>query len=240
MFDFLVQDWSYLGIICFLVLTGCGLPIPEEVPIVLAGVLSAKPDGLDPYLAYTSCLVGALVGDAVMYGIGYRWGHGLLKDHPKFARFLHAEREERFERAIQNHGLKVLLVARFMVGVRGPVYLAAGVARISFRRFVLMDLLAATLVVSLFFGLSYTFGPHISAAMRRLEITLTVVIVMTLLALAIIIYWRRRRMIAQAVLVHASRDGDQAPSEGFCGRDEYVGFDRRKPSSVPSSQQKSA
>src|SRR5688572_6324451 len=134
MLDFLVHDWSYLGIIAFLILTGCGMPIPEEVPIVLAGVLSSKEDGLDPWMAYAACLTGALVGDAVMYAIGYHWGHGLLKEHPKFAHILHAEREERFERAIQNHGLKVLLVARFLVGVRGPVYLAAGVARISFRR----------------------------------------------------------------------------------------------------------
>jgi len=104
--DFLVHDWSYLGIILFLILTGCGMPIPEEVPIVLAGVLSAKADGLIPWVAYCSCLIGALVGDAIMYGIGYRWGHNLFKDHPRFAKFLHAEREERFEQAIQNHGLK--------------------------------------------------------------------------------------------------------------------------------------
>lgn len=209
MLDFLVHDWSYLGIIVFLILTGCGLPIPEEVPIVLAGVLSAKPNGLDPWLAYSSCLAGALVGDAVMYSIGYHWGHGLLKEHPKFARFLHADREDRFERAIQTHGLKVLLLARFMVGVRGPVYLASGVVRMSFRRFLLMDLLAATLVVSLFFGLSYTFGPTIAKAIREFELTLTVVVVAIVLIIGGVIYWRRRRLIADAVLKHVGEDSDK-------------------------------
>jgi membrane protein DedA with SNARE-associated domain len=208
MLDFLVHDWSYLGIIIFLILTGCGLPIPEEVPIVLAGVLSAKDGGLDPWLAYAACLVGAILGDAVMYSIGYHWGHGLLKTHPKFARFLHAEREKRFEQAIQNHGLKVLLVARFMVGVRGPVYLAAGVVRIPFRRFLLMDLLAATLVVSLFFGLAYAFGEAITRSIRDFELTLTLVVAAILLVVAGVIYWRRRRVIGQAVLNHiAEKNG---------------------------------
>jgi membrane protein DedA with SNARE-associated domain len=209
MLDFLVHDWSYVGIIVFLILTGCGLPIPEEVPIVLAGVLSAQPDGLDPWLAYFSCLVGAIVGDAVMYSIGYRFGHSLLKDHPKCARFLHAEREERFERAIQDHGLKVLLVARFMVGIRGPVYLAAGVVRMPFRRFFLMDLLAATLVVSLFFGLSYAFGEAITDSLKRVEAMFTAVILLVLLIVGGILYYRRRRTIAQALLKQP-RDGERS------------------------------
>ena len=32
---------SYLGIIIVLILTGSGLPIPEEVPIVAAGIASS-------------------------------------------------------------------------------------------------------------------------------------------------------------------------------------------------------
>ena len=55
MLDFLGNPGSYLGIILFLMLTGCGLPIPEEVPIVLAGVLSAE-GKLMPEWAFAACL----------------------------------------------------------------------------------------------------------------------------------------------------------------------------------------
>src|SRR5690349_24846862 len=102
-----------------MVLTGCGMPVPEEVFIVGAGVLSANGE-LRTEFAFAACLLGALVGDAVMYGIGYRFGHGLLRRHPKFSKLLGAQREEHFERAVLRHGFKVLLLARFMVGVRGP------------------------------------------------------------------------------------------------------------------------
>ncbi|MEK6246781.1 MAG: hypothetical protein N2C12_01295, partial [Planctomycetales bacterium] len=43
---------TYLGIIIFLILTGGGLPIPEEVPIVMAGVMSSPENpGMQPFLS---------------------------------------------------------------------------------------------------------------------------------------------------------------------------------------------
>jgi membrane protein DedA with SNARE-associated domain len=190
-FEFLTMHGSYLGIILFLVLTGCGLPIPEEVPIVLAGVLSAKAESqLVPEWAFAACLVGALLGDCVMYAIGYHFGHNLLREHPKFAKFLRAEREQRFEQAIERHGFKVMLLSRFMVGVRGPVYLAAGVVRMPFRAFLLFDFICATLVVGTFFSISYVYGERIAEMVRDIELTFTLVV---LLALGLAGLWMYRR-----------------------------------------------
>ncbi|MEX0938131.1 MAG: DedA family protein [Pirellulales bacterium] len=194
-FETLLQHGSYLGIVLFLILTGCGLPVPEEVPIVMAGVLSAQGD-MHVWLAFFSCLAGALIGDCVVYGIGYHFGHNLLKRHPRFARFLHAEREAKFEQMIQAHGLKVLFVARFMVGVRSPVYLSAGILRVSFRWFLLTDLLCATLVVSLFFGIAYRFGHQIGNWIRNAEIGFTVTAVIAAVVGLAIYYWRARRRAA--------------------------------------------
>lgn len=188
--EFLLENGGYLGIITFLVLTGCGLPIPEEVPIVLAGIFSAQ-GRLEPEWAFAACLFGALLGDSVMYAIGYHFGHDLVAAHPKFGKFVGAQREEYFEQAIQRHGFKVMLLARFLVGVRGPVYLAAGVVRMPFRRFIFWDLICATLVVGTFFGLSYTYGEQITTMLRDAEMKLTL-IVLAVIGF-IFLWWMRRR-----------------------------------------------
>lgn len=197
--DFLLENGSYLGIILFLVLTGCGLPIPEEVPIVLAGIFSAQ-GRMEPDLAFGSCLLGALLGDSLMYAIGYHFGHDLAAAHPKIGKFVGAEREEYFEQAISRHGFKIMLLARFMVGIRGPVYLAAGVMRMPFRRFLLWDLICATLVVGTFFGLSYSYGEQITDLIREAEMKLTLVV---LVVLGIVALWwmrrRRQKMLDQAL-----------------------------------------
>ena len=212
MLDSLGIPGSYLGIIIFLVLTGCGLPIPEEVPIVLAGVLSAK-GRLIPEWAFTACLFGALLGDSLMYAIGYHFGHNLLRDHPKFARFLRADREVQFEQAIERHAFKVMLLSRFMVGVRGPVYLAAGVIRMPFRAFLLYDLVCATLVVGTFFGLSYVYGEHIARVLRDAELTLTLLVLALATLIGLWIY-RRHRQQRLTDLLDQSEDDERLKESG--------------------------
>lgn len=198
----LLHPGSYLGIFLLMVLTGCGLPVPEEVFIIGAGVLSANGE-LRPEFAFPAALLGALVGDAAMYGIGYRFGHGLLNRHPKLSKLVGAHREEYFERAVQRHGFKVLLLARFMVGVRGPVYLAAGVVRMPFLRFLLWDLVCATLVVGAFFALAFFFGEEIADLLTDAEVGLTVIVVIVATVVAFVALRRHRRRLLEQVIVSA-------------------------------------
>jgi membrane protein DedA with SNARE-associated domain len=198
-FASLLHPGSYLGLFALIALTGCGLPVPEEVFIVGAGVLSAQGE-LRPELAFVACLAGALVGDAAMYGLGRRFGHNLIRVHPKFAKFVGAEREAYFERAVERHGFKVLLLARFMVGVRGPVYLAAGVVRMPFLRFLVWDLVAATLVVGAFFSLSHAFGDELTHWLRDVEVLLTVVVLLAVAVAAFIALRRQRGQLLEKVI----------------------------------------
>lgn len=180
-----------------IVLTGMGLPVPEEVFVIGAG-LDSHAGTLEPWLALITCLIAAVLGDCAMYAIGYHFGHGLLREHPWFAKLLHPRRERQMEAMIRRHGPKVFLTARFLVGVRSPVYVAAGILRIPFRQFLLFDTLCASLVVSLFFGLSYRFADQIVGLwhqIREAEIALTVVIVVGIAAAAFYFYWRHRQRV---------------------------------------------
>ena len=206
MLELLIEHVGYLGIIFILVLTGCGLPVPEEIPIVFAGVLSSQGE-LVPQWAFLACLVGALLGDSAMYAIGYHFGHSLVLKHPRYGKFVGAQREEYFEKEIQKHSFKVLLLSRFMVGVRGPVYLAAGVFRMPFRRFILCDLVAATLVVGTFFGLSFYYGAAITEFVSDAERTFTLVVL--LVVGCAFLWWRRSRrqhLLDEAVQRHEEPD----------------------------------
>ncbi len=191
---------AYVGIAVFLMLTGAGLPVPEEVFIIAAGVASSHYEELNPWLAMSACLFGALAGDCIMYWIGYHFGRSVLREHAWWARFVKPEREAQVERMINKHGLKVFFLARFLVGLRSPVYLSAGILRVPFRRFVMIDLFCATVVIGLFFSLSYRYGTAITGWIRGAEVGLWVIVVLVLIAVGVYYYYWRRRGRKQAQL----------------------------------------
>lgn len=218
----LLEHVSYLSIFIVLVLTGSGLPIPEELPVILAGVLSAPPDPrLNPWLAFMWCLSGAIVGDCVMYVIGYHFGRPVLSEHPWFASFITPEREIKIEEKFREHGLKVFFIARFLVGLRSPVYLTAGILRVSFRRFLMIDLLCATCVVGTFFGVAYLFGETIAKWVKRAEFGFTVAVVLAVAGAGIFL-WRRYKRKSSAVKQNrrGGLPADPAVSGSHCPHDQ--------------------
>ena len=196
-----IEQTSYLGIVLFLTLTGIGLPVPEEVPIVAAGVAS-KGGLLKWYYALPACMVGALLGDSLMYAIGRFFGARILKEHPWWSGFLTPEREKTIEDLLKKHGIKAFFVARFLVGLRSPFYLTAGILRVKYRWFLLADFICATVVIGGFFGLAYLFGDRITGLIQSAEKGLTVIVILAALAaLAVVAFFsfrkRRIRMLDQ-------------------------------------------
>jgi membrane protein DedA with SNARE-associated domain len=196
----IIAAWGYFGIIVFLILTGCGLPIPEEVPIVAAGWLSSPQVlKLNPWLAIGSCFIGAILGDIVMYGIGRKFGRRLLERRAFFASFLTPEKERHIEEMFQKHGLKVLFVSRFLVGIRSPIYITAGILKVPFRRFIITDMFCAAVMITSFFSLAYFFSNSVLKYINDAERAITVAVVLVAIGLLIgYRCYRKRHNAAQA------------------------------------------
>jgi membrane protein DedA with SNARE-associated domain len=203
----LLHPSSYIGFFLFIALTGCGLPIPEEAAIVVAGVLSSQ-NQLDWRIAFAVCLAGAVVGDTCMYAIGHRWGHGIFTSHPRFAKLFASDNEQQFQKAVEAHALKVMLLARFLVGIRAPVYVMTGVVRLPFRRFLIYDVISASLVVAVVFGLSYLFGEQVTEWVKHAETRATIIVVLIVIAVLAILYYRNREQVMDFVF-----GGEKPPAE---------------------------
>lgn len=157
----LLQRYTYGGILTVLLLGSLGLPVPEEMPIVAAGVLSHQ--GLAHWwLALPVCVVGALSGDVILYLIGRRWGARVRGWWP-VRRLLTPERTQWLEQAYREHAMKTVVTARHVAGLRAAAFLSAGMARVPFWKFAVADALAATVTIPLTFGLAYFFSYQINA-----------------------------------------------------------------------------
>jgi membrane protein DedA with SNARE-associated domain len=165
--------YVYVGVFAALVAAGVGFPMPEEIPIVTAGALAGHA-AQDPnrtlhwWLLLPVCILGVVISDGLLYLVGRVFGLGLLK-FPLMARLLPPERLRRIQHNFRRYGVLILLFARFLPGIRSPIFLTAGMMRLSWRRFLLADGLYAIPGVSLLFFLAYWFTDQFRDLVERAE-----------------------------------------------------------------------
>jgi membrane protein DedA with SNARE-associated domain len=149
-----------------------------------------------------------MLGDLITYSIGRHFGRNIVREHHWFTRYVTPEREQKMEALIARRGPLVFFFARFMVGLRSPVYLAAGIMNVPFRRFIIIDTLCASSVIGLFFGLSYAFADHMQMwwqHIRQAELSATVIVVTVLATVLCVLYIRHRRSLAAEALLGAAK-----------------------------------
>jgi len=157
--DDLILHFGYFGIFFILVLGGLGLPVPEEAPIIIAAILARK--GTMHWIpALGSCLAGVLVGDFVVYFLGYFYGEKVLSLRLT-RKFITRAREAQIKGYFHRHGVKILILGRFAVGFRTAAYLTAGILRLPTLKLFLTDLCAASFSTFLMFGLGYAFATKV-------------------------------------------------------------------------------
>ncbi|MCB0221837.1 MAG: VTT domain-containing protein [Chrysiogenetes bacterium] len=178
----------YLAIYATLVANSVGLPIPEEVVLVIAGYLSGGQEAiLNPYIAAAFGMLGILTGDSAIFGIARRYGEDIL-DFKPVRKIFHKKRMERASHYFEKYGAKVVFVARFISGARAPVYLIAGILRMPYRKFLALDAIAACIGIPLWIWLGHTAAGNVHELTRRVQTSkqhLTVILVIVIVAVVL-------------------------------------------------------
>ena len=197
MADALIGQTGYLGIFLVLVFGGLGLPVPEEVPIVLAAILARK--GTMHWVpALGSCFAGVLVGDFIVYFLGYFYGEKVLS-LPLTRKFLTKARESQIKGYFHRHGVKILVLGRFAVGFRTAAYLTAGILRLPPLKLFLTDCCAATFSTLLMFGLGYAFASKFEEGFQEAQHYITPAVALGLAIWLLHRYVKARLRAGQAV-----------------------------------------
>lgn len=199
----------YASIFGWLFLTGIGVPpVPEEAGILYAASVNAlHPEVWWPF-AWLACGLGIVVADCVLYGVGYRWGPKLF-EYRWVQKVLSAERRQRLEGRFTQHGMKLLILARFLPPMRTGVFLIAGATRFSFVKFVIADVTYAVFGV----GLLFFFGAYVLTLIHRFESTAVFVAALLAMGYGLYMYYkllRRRETSGAPVSVLQGPAGGEA------------------------------
>lgn len=187
----------YLVIWGTLILTGFGLPFPEDVPII-AGAYLAYLDYADPATMFVGIFAAIMGSDAIVFFLGRKYGHHVPR-LPLLRRYLTEQRLARTEAMLHAHGGKFMFAARFLPGLRTPAIFTAGSFKVPYWRFLLYDGSAALISVPTIYWLVYVFAYQLDRVRQWIEggqIT-AASIILGLIAVIITIKIIARRRVAR-------------------------------------------
>jgi membrane protein DedA with SNARE-associated domain len=136
-------------------LSGLGLPVPDDFPLLVAG-WQVQAGEIPLWSTCIAAFVGVFLRDTLAFSIGYwlrRLGH-----HPRLA-FLHrSARFRQVEHIVERFGHRALWFARYAIGLKVPLYIAAGLSGDSYRRLFAINVPGLLLTVPLTIWLGWRYG----------------------------------------------------------------------------------
>ncbi|MEU0333615.1 DedA family protein [Streptomyces sp. NPDC006193] len=145
-----VQEWLdsvpaaavYAVVALVIGLESLGIPLPGEIVLVSAALMSSQHTGVDPVVLGVCATAGAVIGDSIGYAIGRKGGRPLLAWlGAKFPRHFSAGHVATAERSFEKWGMWAVFFGRFVALLRifaGPL---AGVLHMPYWKFLTANVL---------------------------------------------------------------------------------------------------
>ena len=193
--DFLrhaVVEWGYWAVGTALLLENAGIPVPGETILLLASFVAYSEHDLRLPWIIAVGTIAATLGDNLGFALGNYGGRRLLARYQSIFR-IQKSTIEQGERLFARYGPTTVFFARFVFGMRiiaGPL---AGVLRMPWKKFAVFNALGATLWVLVITAIGYLFGQHWHRLLRIVERLNLVFIVLAVIVVAGVWYWRRRQ-----------------------------------------------
>jgi membrane protein DedA with SNARE-associated domain len=141
-----------------------GIPVPGETVLIIAAVYAGT-GRLSIWLVALIGFLAAILGDNVGFAIGHFGGRPLAERYGKYI-FLTPERLDKTTSFFDRHGGKVIVIARFVEGLRQANGIIAGITGMHWKKFVLFNALGAALWVAVWVSIGYFSGSHIDSIYR--------------------------------------------------------------------------
>lgn len=192
------SSYGYWAVFFVLIICGFGVPIPEDITLVSGGVIAGLYPEINEHMMLFVSLLGVILGDSTMYWLGRIYGTKILRFRP-VKKILTLKRLRMVRAKFEQHGNWVLFFARFLPGLRAPIYTVAGITRkVSYTRFVLLDLFAACISVPVWVYLGHFGALQRDWLQEQVETGQTIVwVIVGAIALFVLFHWWKHKKNAE-------------------------------------------
>jgi membrane protein DedA with SNARE-associated domain len=187
-----------------------GVPVPGETILIVSAVYAGT-GRLSIWLVALIAFLAAILGDNTGFAIGHFGGRPLAERYGKYI-LLTPERLDKAAGFFDRHGGKVIVIARFVEGLRQANGIIAGITGMHWKRFLPFNMIGAALWVGLWVSIGYFSGSHIDSiykAATRYEVYFGIVVGVLILAFIARRVWKWRK--------ERQERGERAESEASAG-----------------------
>ena len=175
-----------------LLLENIGVPVVPGELAMIAGAIYAGAGQLNVVAVGVVSFAAAVIGATIGYAIGHFAGRALVLRYGRYA-LIREHHLEKAEQTVDSYGGIVVVVARFIVGLRELNGIIGGACRMNPVTFTTFNLLGAAAWVGTWVSVGYFAGGHIEAIYTGVSRYALYVIIVAVAALAGLVAVRRRR-----------------------------------------------
>jgi membrane protein DedA with SNARE-associated domain len=187
----LISHGSIYLVVLALIVAGLGVPVPEDIMLLAAGVLVHN--GQVSYVeALIWCAIGVFIGDTTIFLMARRLGPAALERRP-LKWVITPQRREKVEDMFARYGNVIVFMGRHMAGLRAPIFAMAGLHKMRLTSFWLWDGLGLCVSAPVVIGIGWWLADKRDEMERLLGRFETVVLVVLALAVIAYLLWRRMR-----------------------------------------------
>jgi membrane protein DedA with SNARE-associated domain len=154
-----LDRYGYLAVAGVVLIEDFGVPVPGETILIL-GAVYAGTGRLNVVLVAVLGFCGAVAGDNIGFALGHFGGRRLVERYGRYV-FLTPERLKKATAFFERHGGKIIVIARFIEGLRQANGIIAGTTGMHWARFLLFNAIGAALWVAVWTCVGYFSGSHI-------------------------------------------------------------------------------
>ncbi len=194
--------WAFVAVLVIIFIE-CGLFVfflPGDSLLFVTGLFIANAAaGLQPgidiplWLACVLLSIAAIAGNACGYWIGYKAGPSLF--HRPESKLLKPEYIDKTHEFFEKHGVKAIVLARFVPVVRTFITAMAGVGRMEFRTFITYSAVGGVLWAAGLTILGYFLGQN---AFVQKNIELIAILIIAISLIPAVVEWLRARRDSKA------------------------------------------
>jgi membrane protein DedA with SNARE-associated domain len=204
----ILDHYGYWAIAAFLLLENIGVPVVPGEFSLIAGAIYAGTGRLNVAVVGIIAVTASFMGADIGYLIGRFGGRALVLRYGRYV-FVKHHHVDRAEAVISRYGGMVVVIARFIVGLRELNGIVAGITGMRWARFLVYNAIGAVAWVAVWDSAGYLAGNHIGAIyadVQRYSLYALIALVLVVAALITRRVIRRKNQQAAASAVRDRRD----------------------------------